>query len=248
MNTIFKMTICALALTMAPSWVGAQDGKKEKKKAEWKMPEKLSGNAIIDTYLLSCDTLNTRVQEYNENITYYRVVAIETVDDNGQPVLNEDGTRKKEVQIVDDNNVVRNSAQVWQQYTDWILTGTSITADCVSIAAQTISATAELPKLGLGALTYAKYVKAGPNIIAKAGTEVKEIVASIKEQRASIRAYKKAYSESGELLDPSIDPSNIDGVNLADIPVVAKSTKDLYAEREAAKQAGSGIEVNLDEI
>ena len=80
-NVIWMMLIVLLGCSfLVPDSVQAK--KKEKKKYEWKWDGKLSGNETIDQYLLSCDTLWTKIQNYREQIDQFDYKEVELLFPN----------------------------------------------------------------------------------------------------------------------------------------------------------------------
>ncbi len=194
MKKLTKIVIALLAILMvAPMGVEAakKDKKKgEKKKYEWQMPDQLSGNAIVDEYLLSCDTLWNEIQKYNEDMTTY-IFKTDTFAVNGEIYV------MSHMENAEGQYLTRGAAN-WQLF-EAVTIGVEIVADGVLIGLQTANATLELPNLGLGALSYAKYVKAGPNIIALAGKEIKEL--------ANIR--RAQWQQWKSMKDEAIDASTL---------------------------------------
>lgn len=192
MKTLLKALVLVLiGLMVLPSGAQAQKKKKEKKPFVWELP-KLTGNEDFDKYLLTCDTLYTRIQHYNDSITYYKVLQAETgqVDDTGKPLY--------KYLIVDAEGNARTPMRALAQYADFILTGTNIILDCTNLSLLTAVATTTLPSLGFSALSHAKYLKAGPKIVGMGGKEIKEIVTSCKAQAKDIRALKKSSTNTGD--------------------------------------------------
>jgi hypothetical protein len=200
MRTAGKIaSLLVVFVLLIPCGIQASEKKEKKKKKEkkeyvWKLP-KLTKNEDFDTYLLTCDTLNSRIQAYNDSIVYYKVVRANTgeKDDTGKPLY--------QYAVVDDKGNIRNTGRILLQSADLILTGTSIILDCASLSLLTASATATLPSLGLLSFSYAKYIKAGPVIVGKGAKEIKEIVASCKTQAKAINSLKKSSTNKGENQD-----------------------------------------------
>ncbi len=239
----FMFLLMAIAI-VAPTAVQAQKKKKEKKPKKefvWEMPE-LTKNAEFDEYLLSCDTLNTRIREYCDGIVFYEVKKIQETDENGNVLKDENGNPKEIYAVVDSANHIRGSKEAIFQYANMILSGTNIILDMANIALLTTSATTALPSLGMKSFSYAKYLKAGPNIVKLGTQEIKEIVTKCREQSKDIRAYKNSFTESGELIDPTADVSNLDGVNLSDVPTITKPSSELANELELAKQENANAQ------
>lgn len=188
MRNLKCFMLCLLAaLLVMPASVNGQEKKKKKKKQKkefvWDWDKKKSGNEDVDSYLMACDSLWTKMSQYQESITAYEMKE-DTLDWGGNEYL----VMHMETA---DGKLLTKGATNWQ-LVESVSTGMMIVANSVQIGAQTTSATLALPKLGLNAFSYGKYVKAGPLIIAKAGKEIKEIVLLRKEQMSKWKAMKEA--------------------------------------------------------
>lgn len=227
------LVLFVAALVLLPCGMKAQ--KKEKKKFVWELP-KLTENKEFDTYLLTCDTLYTRIQVYNDSIVYYKVAQTDTgeKDDAGQPLY--------KYAVIDDEGNARNTGRALLQYADFILTGTNIVLDCANLTLLTASATAALPSLGFNALSYGKYVKAGPKIVAMGGQEIKEIVTSCKIQAKAIRALKKSSTNTGDNKDVVMISSQVpEGVE-----IIQKTQEEMDAMVNSAvkEEVGGADEID----
>lgn len=247
MKKLIFLMACLFAMTSVMP-VQAKKEKKEKKEFEWKMPE-LSGNADFDKYLLTCDTLYNRINTYRDSVVFYHVVKYPEVDALGDTIY--------QLKVQDQYGNYRGTGLAAMQYANLALQGTSLLADLVSITAETASATATLPSLGLKALSYGKYVKAGPKIVSMGTKEIKAIMDSVKIQRKQIRAVRQYYKliEDKENPNAKADAKKILEVQLENVPEVAltEDEKKKAAEQEAADNAlakNSGYnpddEVDLD--
>lgn len=200
MKKITSLSILLLAaLMLMPSSMNAQDKKKKKAKKEfvWDWDKKTSGNETVDAYLMACDTLWNDITQYQENITAYEFK--EDTFKLGDKYYIQTWMQTK------DNALLTKGAANWQ-LVESVASGVEIVANSVSIGAQTASATLALPSLGFKALSYAKYVKAGPVIIGKAGKEIKEIVVLRKEQMRKWKAVRKDAIDPATLF-PDMDPA-----------------------------------------
>lgn len=198
---------------------------KEKKPFVWEMPE-LTGDKTFDDYLKTCDTLYNRVRTYSDSIVFYKVK-------KGIYTDKKTGEQKEVMGVFDDEGNYRSSGKALKQYAELTLQGTNLIADLALITASTAAATAALPGLGLKALSYGKYVKAGPKIVSMGTNEIGEIVKMTRQQAKEIRALRKGYNEEGQLKDGSVDPSNIDGVDLTKAETVQISDPDKLAAQMA---------------
>ena len=242
MKQLFMSLLCAMALGIVmPQQAFSQDDKKEKKEKKkkdkkpfvWEMPA-LTGDKTFDEYLKTCDTLYHRIRNYSDGIVFYSVKKGIVTDKNGE---------KKEVMgVFDSQGNYRSSGKALEQYAQLALQGTGLLSDLTVITTRTAAATSALPSLGMKALSYGKYVKAGPKIVQMGTDEIGEIVKMTRTQAKEIRALRKGYNEEGQLKDGKIDPSNIDGVDLTKVETVYIEDPDKLAEQiEQAKKENKAI-------
>ncbi len=219
--------------------------KKEKKEYVWEMPA-LTGNEGFDKYLLTCDTLYNRISTYRDSVTFYHIVLDCDIDAQGDTIFNP--------RMIDDEGNARGTALAAMQYSDMFKTGTSLLADLVIITAETASATASLPSLGTKALSYAKYVKAGPKILSMGTSEVKDIMGKISVQRKQIRSIRKYYKTLQDKENPNAvaDANKIITVELTDIPRVVWTTEqrvaaDVQEKKDNEEAVDKGFDPDSDD-
>ena len=207
-NNYVKLVLMALVAMMCFVPVieakNAPKKKKEKKKFEWVMPEKMTGIEDFDKYLLTCDTLWNRITTYRDSIHFFR---IDTV------LVQDQGMAYYDVQIRDEEGNKRSWAQSIQQGLDMIFTGTDIVLDAANITLMTATATLSLTENPLLAFSYGKYLKAGPKIVGLAYNEVKEIVNRTKEQMRTMKEIHKSIvdkSTDTDILIPAGDSVNLE--------------------------------------
>lgn len=207
-NNYVKLVLIALVAMMCFVPVieakNAPKKKKEKKKFEWVMPEKMTGIEDFDKYLLTCDTLWNRITTYRDSIHFFR---IDTV------LVQDQGMAYYDVQIRDEEGNKRSWAQSIQQGLDMIFTGTDIVLDAANITLMTATATLSLTENPLLAFSYGKYLKAGPKIVGLAYNEVKEIVNRTKEQMRTMKEIHKSKvdkSTDTDILIPAGDSVNLE--------------------------------------
>ena len=234
MTNYIKIIVCALALAvampaMAQKKKGGDKEKKEKKEIVWPGGTKpaATGNATIDKYINTCDTMINKLKYIGESVTFYHVATIR--------VTNADGTVTEKRAVVDQNGTIRSKNLALKQTAELIKTCTELTMSSASLALLTASYTTSLPSLGLNAIKYGKYVKIGGQLTGRCTTEMVDLLKRLRQQGKEIRAFKKSFSESGELANPSLNMSNIDGIDFSATPVVDKSNEEF--ERELAEAA-----------
>ncbi|MBQ2674320.1 MAG: hypothetical protein IJG07_06540 [Prevotella sp.] len=234
MKKLFTILFCAIALgVVMPQQAFGQDEKKEKKEKKkkekkpfvWEMP-KLTGDKTFDDYLKTCDTLYNRIRNYSDGIVFYQVK-------KGLVTDKKTGEQKEVMGVFDEQGNYRSSGKALAQYAQLALQGTGIIADLALITTSTAAATTALPGLGMKAFSYGKYLKAGPKIVQMGTDEIGEIVKMTKTQAKEIRALRKGYNEEGQLKDPSINPADIDGVDLTKAETIQIEDPDKLAEQMA---------------
>lgn len=168
MKSLIKGIVIFLALVMAvPVATNAKSEKKEKKAYQWNWDQKTSGVKEVDDYLLSVDSIWYQMQEVNGLVDGYTYKEDTLKFANGKYYVAAYMVNTK-------GEYVTRSAINWQ-FATVSLNSVEIVSKATLVAAQTVSATAALPQLGLKALSYGKYVKGGPNVIAMATTGIKRI-------------------------------------------------------------------------
>ena len=234
MKNFIKISVCILALAvampaMAQKKKGGDKDKKEKKEIVWPGGTKpaATGNASIDKYINTCDTMINKLKYIGESVTFYHVATIR--------VTNADGTVTEKRAVVDENGTIRSKNLALKQTLELIKTCTELTVSSANLALLTATYTTSLPSLGPIGFKYGKYVKIGGQLTGRCTTEMVDLLKRLRQQGKEIRAFKKSFSEAGELSDPSMDISNIDGIDFSATPVVEKSNEDF--ERELAEAA-----------
>lgn len=211
-----------------------------KEKLDWpngKMP-KLTKNATINTYLLSCDTIINNLKALDEMVWY---------DVKKVQVKGDDGTVTETYHIVDQNGNLRNTNGAWMQNIDITSKLVILPLTAANITLLTPGYTTELPNLGMDALKYGKYAKMGPKLAARCTKEVPEIIKKLAAQRKAIRALKQKFNDQGKLSDPSMDLSNVDGVDFTEFETVEKTNAEMEAELKKIKLEDPG-DVNMDDL
>lgn len=234
-KTIYVMALAMFIGVILPSKVSAQ--KKNKKEWKWEMPSKMTGIKDFDHYLLFCDTINTRITTYTDSVTFYSVRVIN--------VQQPDGSIVKRRCVVDENNNIRGANEALLQYMNMTNAGLGILTDIVSITAETAVATASLTENPLVTLSHGKYLKAGPKLVTEGTKTVKELLRRMNEQKKEIRQYKKDYTESGELKDPTIDPAEIDS-NYSNNEPITKTSEEVNKALAAIQATDPTITVPDD--
>ena len=176
-----KILFLALALCTLTSTVYAQKKEKKEKKAktyEWTWDGTRSGNATVDEYLVTIDTLWNKIQNYSETMDTYEFQT-DTLTINGKNYI-------MAYMITDEGSLVTRATCNWQLINS-IGNGLAIGADALKAGTMAASAATALPNLGMKALSYGKYLKGAPNVISLGTKEIKEVVG---KQKVNARNWK----------------------------------------------------------
>lgn len=234
MKNYLKIFVCALALAVAMPAVaqkkkGGDKDKKEKKEIVWPGGTKpaATGNATVDKYINTCDTMINKLKYIGESVTFYHVATIR--------VTNADGTVTEKRAVVDQNGTIRSKNLALKQTMELIKTCTELTMSSANLGLMTATYPPAALSLGVTGMKYMKYTKIGGQLTGRCTTEMVDLLKRLRQQGKEIRAFKKSFSESGELANPSLNMSNIDGIDFSATPVVEKSNEEF--ERELAEAA-----------
>lgn len=168
-----KILLIALALLTLGSQ-GAMAQKKEKKEKKtkkelkWDWDGTLSKNEEIDKYLLTIDTLWNKVQAYKQDFGTYQMRDTTFYNDKTQKLY-------RMAWMTDEAGNLMSRARINWQFAQAYAEGTLIVLDMTNAGLMSANAALTLPKLGLGALTFGKYVKGGPAVISEGTKTIKAI-------------------------------------------------------------------------
>lgn len=240
MKKILFLLICLFTFTAATT-VQAKDNKEKKPKKEfkWELPE-LTGNTNFDQYLLKCDTIYNRIRCYSDSIDSYHVVLDYNIDAQGDTIFIP--------KVIDNEGRARGTVLAGMQYLQWTTNGASLLLDIAGISVYTASATTALPSLGaMKALSYGKYLKAGPKIAQMGTKEFKEILDNAKEQRRLIKKIREYYKTLDDKENPNAqaDANKIIAENFQNVLREMRTDEQRAADKEQeakdnalAQQAG----------
>lgn len=199
-KSIWKYVLLLIGLLIAvPTVINAKDDKKEKKEKkqfEWTWDKKLSGNESVDGYLLSVDSVWYKMQDLQSLVDTYSFKE-DTICVGGKYYI-------MAYAVDPEGNFVTRGTLNWQ-FAETIMNSANIVLEATTVGLQTVSATASLPSLGMKALSYGKYIKAGPKVIELATVGVKSVWTKTKTQ-------SKRWSD---MKKNAVDPASI-GLELTD--------------------------------
>lgn len=236
-NRILSIIICFLCLGILwPSMSYANSGdddkkekkekkKKEKKAYEWVMP-KLSGVEGLDDYLLKCDSMNTSIKKYSEDITFYELAKIAVKDENGEVDY--------QYCMVDSAGNLRGANKAFAQNMDIIMAYPGLVLDMTNLTLATATATTALAGSPLVAISYGKYLKAGPLLVGRAGKEMKIIYQKARAQAQLIKALKSGQTDNLEALNAELYAGIVEG-GAASMRVIEMNRPDYDAQYERAQ-------------
>lgn len=194
--------------------------KKEKKPYVWAMP-KLTGVKEVDEYLLQCDSMNTRIKRYSEDITFYEVAEIHVIDENGEQDI--------QYCVVDSAGNVRSSNLALLQNLDIVFAYPLLALDATNLTLSTTNATLALGNAPLLALSHGKYLKAGPILAGRALKEMKVIYKKARAQAKQIKALKAGKIDEVKALNAEVNAGDVDA-GTASIRVIEKKKTDFDAQ------------------
>lgn len=228
-NVLLTLCFAALGVFFSQTTWAAKP-KKESKPYEWKMPA-LTGNADFDQYLLKCDTINTRISSYCNDITFYQMRPV-VVTENGQE--GEQEFDRQWCMIDPETNTLRSSNAAFKQNLDIILSYPMLVLEMTSLATYTASATTALPNLGLKSVSYAKYLKAGPKMIAAGGAEMKKIYKAARAQAKQIKDLKAGKVDDDYARNAEVEASSVDAGSASMATLI--STQPVYLAKSSFEQ------------
>lgn len=164
---ISRILIVILFISLPDTALGLNQKKKKEKKPKkefvWDWDGKKTGVQEVDDYLLGCDSLWTGIENFRKDIDSYEY------HDSTFSVNDKKYTAVFMIDTIN-KNFLSPGLVNWQfaQSTGAV---TLLALTATNLALQTTNATMALPKLGLNAFSYGKYIKAGPIIIGKAKKE-----------------------------------------------------------------------------
>lgn len=235
---MFTFVAVLATLMIVPHSLNAQEKKKEKKKKEvkWEWDGKKSGNETFDSYLMACDSLWTKIQGYQESTTMYAYK---------EDTLTVDGKIYLIAHMEDTNKNLLSKGMANWQFVETASNSLIIGLNATQISMQTASATMALPSLGFNALSFGKYIKAGPQIVAMAVNEVKDLASM---RRAQMRRWndmrKKAVDPT--VLKLSLDEKGLDNFKKCYFAKELKEEDTEYQEIKTVMEQKSQEQLDKD--
>lgn len=178
-------------------------------------------------------------KEFLENVPSYQVTPIVTKDDNGNIIMNEDGTPRISYYLVDkDGNVCDVNTAKKHLKAAWKSGGII------------------LAKVGVGAATGALASKGtGGNALIGAGVgaavglltsaddikKVKEQMKLMKECNAVLEVYQQTFTEEGLPKDASADLTNVEGIDFTKTEQITKSAAEIRDELAKSRDEGASL-------
>lgn len=228
--------------TQASTFIDKKEKKEKKKKAKkpyvWVMPA-LTGNKDFDDYLKLCDDLNNKIVAYSDSIVFYEVAEIHVIDESGE----------KDIQyhVVDSAGNLRSANKAFQQNFDLVMAYPLIALDMTNLGLASTSASLALTDLGLNAISYGKYIKAGPILIGRGGKEMKEIYKRARAQAKQIKALKEGKIDDVKALNAEVNASDVEA-GTASMRVIEMQKSDYDSELEKVTQEDNETPVSNEEI
>lgn len=169
-----------------------------------------------------------------DKIPVYSAKKVTLTNEDGTPMLNEDGTLVTRVFLVDQFGNKRSWEAVNEQYRKLDKAVTRIIAKVgggAIVGALTGLLVSKDKDKGKGAAIGAVAGAAGG--LALSAKDIKQAKAqkkSLKQQKKLLEAYQKTFTAEGTPIDASVDLSNVDGFDFTEGESVSQSAESLKAE------------------
>ena len=167
----------------------------------------------------------------DEKISFTAMKVYVTDEATGDTVKNEDGTYKISYRIIDAKGNVCSPTKAKEIVDNRTKEVTKILKYFVTDHTPALNALKEV------------YITPFTDLMLSLSTdEIKEIGKLNKELQAykkTISAYEKTFNEEGEIIDATVDLSDIDGIDFTNIGSMAKTSQDIMKELENEEDAGS---------
>lgn len=185
------------------------------------------------------DDANADVKSINwEAIPHYSLQKVFLVDDEGNNLLNEDGTQRYNVYLIDQNGNRRSKEAVKAQ-------NKAIMLRCTAMLAKLTATTAVgAKKGGVGG----GLLGGGIGLLASAGDikMIKKQIESLKEQKKLVEFYSQNFTDEGEPKDANIDITKATGIEFNDSNTVSQTTAQIKEELASESYNSTNDDWDLD--
>lgn len=216
--------------------------------------KKLSKAADNLTSALEVDNSNETVENDSidvkallaDKISFSVMKVYEMDDVTGDTLRNEDGTAKLRYHIVDSyGNVcsVNKAKEIVSKRTKEVtkilakVGGTALMTG-VSSALKGSKKKEVIKDTAMGAVV-------GLAMSEEEINNVKNLNKELSAYKKTIEAYEKTFNEEGEMIDASVDLSDIDGIDFENVEAMSKSTAEIMKGLEDESDAGSLDDIEL---
>lgn len=245
MKTITKVIMLLLAFSLS-NGVMAQSFLKKLSKAAEDVANAVTTTetaANAEAEPASNDSINVKAL-LAENISFTAMKVYVIDEATGDTVKNDDGTYKIRYSIIDAKGNVCSPEKAKEIVANRTKEVTKILGNVgkgalVGGAAALLSGGNKKDALkgaATGALT-------GLVLSSEEISKVQQLSKELKAYKKTIDAYEKTFNEEGDMIDASVDLSDVDGIDFTNIGSMAKTSKDIMNDLENADDAGS-----LDDI
>lgn len=176
--------------------------------------DEVAGNAKDDPKSVKWDAIPT----YTPQVVY-------VLDEEGNNVLNEDGTKQYHVFLVDQNGNIRSKEAVKAQNMEIIGRVTAI------VAKMTTTTVAGAKGKGVGGAL----LGAGLGVISSIGDVkmIKKQLKSLKEQKKMIESYSQNFTDEGVPVSADVDLSKVVGLDFNEENALSMRTSEIKKELES---------------
>ncbi|MBE6281992.1 MAG: hypothetical protein E7095_08060 [Bacteroides sp.] len=189
------------------------------------------------------------VKDLLANPPAYSIKKVVLTDENGEKIMNEDGTVKYHYLVIDDNTGKACTAEHSKKIVNARLKSYGkILAKVGSGAA--IGALGGLLQKDKKAAIKGAAIGAATGILASGDDikQIKKLNKSLKAYKKQLEIYQKTFTEEGTPIDASINLADVEGIDFTEAEVLTKSAADVRAELAESNTESESLEdVDLDE-
>ena len=243
-SLILKGIVLMTILSFSTEGVMAQGFLKKLKKG---VESVTSTNTSEDQSKQPSDSVD--VKDLLANPPAYSIKKVVLTDENGEKIINEDGTIKYHYLVIDDNTGKVCTAEHSKKIVNAKLKAYgTILAKVGSSAA--IGALGGLMQKDKKAAIAGAATGAAAGLLASADDikQIKKLNKSLKAYKKQLEAYQKTFTEEGTPIDASINLADVDGIDFTEAEELTKSAADVKAELAESSAASESLDdVDFDE-
>ena len=189
------------------------------------------------------------VKELLANPPAYSIKKVILTDENGEKIMNEDGTVKYHYLVIDDNTGKVCTAEHSKKIVNARLKSFGTILAKVGGGAA-VGALGGLLKKDKKAALKGAAIGAAAGLLASTDDmkKIKALNKSLKEYKKQLEVYQKTFTEEGTPIDASINLADVEGFDFTEAEELTKSASDVKAELAESNAASESLDdVDFDE-